>query len=641
MSGSTIDFGGSGSTTTQQKTVESTIHPLLTAVGYGMDKEIFGIENEDYAEAVGVVLRGDGTPDSPGSLFTNCETVEICETTLINIEITAPRKWDFVYSTNPDDEWPTLEVNDKVKCFWTEECDFNQIPVDGGDDWWEGGESNPNPVHQYEASQAFQDKMNSCGNVTGFPDLLGTNTLLDQFCNNLTMIDQCDVSLSQFEGILEIFDHNGMLDNVRECLCNATNQNRHQIDADIISYGKFLLSGKFMSFDKFKEVVAFRNEYDIELDIEALANAIVDNCGLSALGEPMRGTPAVSFDAPVSECLVDIINEHSDNQAQDEDCVENAEAALAEINSFYNLDDIRYEWFEKQDCDFIIEFNFIRNSVNGELSRVEAFYELFTQNGFDPLSIKPDVNDFVARSVAGNSNEGCEPFTPTVAWDVTGHLKTNLLNKYRLDIITRNYIRDNFPREVLGPGFEAFMLNSLGIESNTRNVGGAVPDGINGQEYSGHIFEYLVEVKMVSNTQVNNPIFDWSAQANQLPAYLNYLESNLHRNHETMLGGVYLIVPANVSVATDLIQSASNRNISFYVSEAEVCQDRQLIKVSDPEWKNVDQINISGHFFDFLGKGFFEYANKRNFKERYFQYNEVSYDFEPYAEAFDRSHLPR
>jgi len=313
-----IESGGGTTETSylsREEFVEKSIHPLFSAVGYAFDKEVFGYENEPLAAAVGVVSRSGGTPDSPGSLFTDCELIEICETSLINVIITPPGG-PYVYDPNPGET--EIEVTSEVKCFFTEECDFNVRPIGGGDDWWYNDGNTGNTRNQWDASDRFNDKLNSCGNMGGFPDIEGLNTPLDQFCENIAMIDQCDVWLSDFPYLLEIFDGQGTLGDVREYMCSSSEQDRGNRDRDLIDYGKFLASGQYMSFENFLKLAAFKEKNNIELDLNELASQIIESCGYGALGDPVKGTPALSFDEPVSDCLIDVLVDHGPEMTDEE-----------------------------------------------------------------------------------------------------------------------------------------------------------------------------------------------------------------------------------------------------------------------------------------------------------------------------------
>jgi hypothetical protein len=268
---------------------------------------------------------------------------------------------------------------------------------------------------------------------------------------------------------------------------------------------------------------------------------------------------------------------------------------------------------------------FFDNPIGNEEALVDAMLE----NGLNPLSTSTTLDALIEESAPIPPSPPGTPMTPQVFWQKAGTIKQTLLNKYPNKT---DKIDDMFPCRVMGPAFEEAGLASLGLPKNTVNVGGAIPDAMvnitmgGGEPPATHQQPNIIELKCRLGST-----FDYSGQTNQLNAYLNYLQTNAFWSNTTIIHGLYLIVPDDVSIGQNIIDAANAKNVPLLVSSVSLGNnDVTQFKVNDLEF--VKQM------WYWLPDGFFAWTRKKGMKEK-LDYEPAFIDFQKHANAFEQSHL--
>lgn len=205
---------------------------------------------------------------------------------------------------------------------------------------------------------------------------------------------------------------------------------------------------------------------------------------------------------------------------------------------------------------------------------------------------------------------GAQDLTPSKIWEVAGGIKQDLINRYPSQA---GVINSQFPCQVLGPAIEDAVLESLGdqVDRNkelTGTTNNCEPDGF----FEFQVYDIgnpprvplIIEVKGRFSTG-DNPVFNYSGQMGQFNCYLDYLQNNTYRGHEIGAHGLYLILPAGITIAQNIIDQCTARNIPLYWSEIVYKNDDPThVMVGKPVCINIDSINLSGTYFPFLARAF-------------------------------------
>ncbi|TXB59741.1 hypothetical protein [Phaeodactylibacter luteus] len=271
-------------------------------------------------------------------------------------------------------------------------------------------------------------------------------------------------------------------------------------------------------------------------------------------------------------------------------------------------------------------------------SNIENLFEYFQTNGLNPFllngfdidyeAILPDVNLAPGNWVNFNGPD---------YFGLTNVIRNELISLYPNQ---EDDINNFWACRVLGYAHENAVLNSLGEPLGQINLPGLnrIPDGYTTQPlYDIFIYDQpvIIEIKGV----FSGSSFDYSAQTGQFTDYRNWIQNNAHKSSTTVQHGLYMILPANVSLASNIASSCSSQNIPLYYSGVEHRMDEpHQFRVKRPELLNLLNLDYSDHMFAFLGPLFFKWALEENM-ERNFDYDEVTIDFAAEAETFEEQYL--
>lgn len=241
-----------------------------------------------------------------------------------------------------------------------------------------------------------------------------------------------------------------------------------------------------------------------------------------------------------------------------------------------------------------------------------------------------------------------ENMTGEVFISATQSLKDYLLGEYPLQI---SRIIAFWACRILGPAQEEAVLNALGlIQDNTDpNNGGFLkrPDGYIVRPFEvidgSAIYEqpFFIEVKgRYSETAA--PVFNWSNGPNsQFLKYREYLKNptNTQFPDESVMHGLYLILPAGVTLNNSIILLCSEDNIPLYLSYIEYNTNMpNEIRVTPAKLLNLASLNTFRHYFRFLPDILFKDGLERNLMSN-FDYDTASINFQHWADIFEVSFL--
>lgn len=313
-----------------------------------------------------------------------------------------------------------------------------------------------------------------------------------------------------------------------------------------------------------------------------------------------------------------------------------------------DLTTAQYDWF-LLNIDVLNEINNFNNSSLPEEQKYESIYNVIVAENIDPTSLNPSP-------IINNNSPGTWPFTdweeftPAKIWTVAADTKAALIAEFPNKV---QVINGFFAARVLGTAFEESSLASLGIPLYNQALPGnsytRKPDGfttfpqidLNTTEI--HNQPMIFDAKMRSSVSPTY-VFKYNSsddQREQFLEYLDFLEENTYLNETSASGGLYLTLPAGVEISEEMvINFASDKNISLFISRAEIDQDDPTkIRITEPELINWEDLNYDSHAFSFLGKGFMRWAMEELLPEQMFNYDKVDFDLQKFADLFKVSHL--
>jgi len=213
----------------------------------------------------------------------------------------------------------------------------------------------------------------------------------------------------------------------------------------------------------------------------------------------------------------------------------------------------------------------------------------------------------------------------------TGHIRDFLKETYPH---RESKINSFFTCRVMGLGQEDGALESLGLLGTTIPPNDPDftkrPDGFTQNVVLDDDEPHLQPIIIESKGKYGGwgpggiPEFDYSNQIPQFDGYREYLKKPLN-THEPLCSaahGLYMILPANVSLTDNIITACSNDNIPLFYSGMEYDADYPdtfvQARVKYPQLLNIGELNYSCHEFSFIGDIAMKWALQRvHFKEFY------------------------
>jgi len=275
-------------------------------------------------------------------------------------------------------------------------------------------------------------------------------------------------------------------------------------------------------------------------------------------------------------------------------------------------------------------------------ANVQNLFYFLMESGLDPFSLDvfgltanifPSFNPPLFGSWVDMERDDFGVFTDA--------MKTHLLGQYPSQA---GKIFGWWPCWVLGPSQEEAALESLGLPFNNNLPAGfnRIPDGYSTRPvYDDNILypqSLFIEVK----GRYSGNTFDYSSQSGQFSDYRAYLRSpfNTHEPHCTIIHGLYMILPTDVTLTSNVVNSCSLDNIPLYQSGLQYNVDNNSeVRVKRPELKNISQLDYSCHLFDWLGDRFFKSSLEEFMYVIQFDHDGAIIPFQWYADRFETSIL--
>lgn len=268
----------------------------------------------------------------------------------------------------------------------------------------------------------------------------------------------------------------------------------------------------------------------------------------------------------------------------------------------------------------------------------QLFDALITQN-INPLAVDPAHAQLEGEYNVYDNGSGWDGFTVGKIWEVAGPIKQDLRDRYPN---RQQVIEALFHCNVIGLAFEEAVLASLGIPKNTTEYNGRIPDGKVDDFISDNFTLYPQPFFIEAKARLGST-FDYSGTQPwaQFTAYLAYLEAHAYADN-TIQHGLYLILPAGVSLAQTVKDAASAQNVPLYVSYVELKNnDINQFRVTAPKLVNFSNLNYSGHLiFGWSPGSAVKYFAERMKRDKVgLKFQPVLIDFQKHADKFEMSHL--
>ncbi|MFM9951858.1 MAG: hypothetical protein ACKV1O_28260 [Saprospiraceae bacterium] len=226
-------------------------------------------------------------------------------------------------------------------------------------------------------------------------------------------------------------------------------------------------------------------------------------------------------------------------------------------------------------------------------NNAEQLFDALIAQNINPLAVDPAHAQLEGEYNEYDNGSGWDDFDVDKIWTEVGPIKQDFRDRYpnRLQVIEAL-----FHCNVIGLAFEEAVLASLGIPKNTTEYNGRIPDGKVDDFISDNFTLYPQPFFIEAKARLGST-FDYSGTQPwaQFTAYLAYLEAHAYADN-TIQHGLYLILPAGVSLAQTVKDAASAKNVPLYVSYVELKNnDVSQFRVKAPELVNFSNLNYSGH----------------------------------------------
>jgi len=213
-----------------------------------------------------------------------------------------------------------------------------------------------------------------------------------------------------------------------------------------------------------------------------------------------------------------------------------------------------------------------------------------------------------------------------------------------------------FTCRVLGFAQEDAVVTSLGVQNNPIPPADPIinynkrPDGFTQNPVWDDDALYLQPFFIESKGKYGgweSAEYNYSSQMAQFNGYRRYLSSPLktHEPYCSVAHGLYMILPANVSLADTIKNACSNDNIPLYYSGIEYDADYTNLsnidaRVKYPILQNINDLDYSCHVFDFVGDVAMKWALERvKYDWRDYDAVDIAAFFQQRTDAFEQSYL--
>lgn len=299
-------------------------------------------------------------------------------------------------------------------------------------------------------------------------------------------------------------------------------------------------------------------------------------------------------------------------------------------------------------------FNSLKGAMDDYLvapdnqTNIEAFYDYFEDNDLDILAV--DLFHFTDQTILPDatppSSGDWVDFVGNEYFSFTTAARADLLAQYQTQTQT---INDFWACRVLGVALERVALNAIGFPQGNTMPGNFTknPDGYK-KEWIYDIWGYeqprFIEVK--GKFAFGTPVeyhYTGSQPAAQFTAYRQYLSSiiNTHKPTTTVIQGLFMVLPANVSLSNSVKTACSNSNIPLLWAgtQRKVGTNPILVRLTRPELLNIDGLDRSDHLIGFMPNSIFKWALEENWERYTLSYQEEYIDFDWAVSKFEQDYL--